>query len=59
MKDTPDHVQEIHLQIWLSKTPGERLLQALKNNEQMFLFSKEAKKAMDKLKGDSRPKTDS
>lgn len=49
MTDTPQHIQDLQLKIWLSKSPGERLLQALKNNEEMFLFAKEGKKAMAKL----------
>ena len=43
MQDTPEHVKKIQLQIWLSKTPEERLLQAIKDNEAMFAFWKQAK----------------
>jgi hypothetical protein len=50
MTDTPEHIKELHLKIWLSKSPGERLYQAVKSNGELFLFFKEGKKAMDKLK---------
>ncbi len=36
MKDTTLEIQSIHLKIWLSKTPGERLEQFLKDNEMMY-----------------------
>jgi len=43
MQDTPEHVRKLQLQIWLSKTPEERLLQAIQDNEAMFAFWKAAK----------------
>ena len=36
MNDTPEHIRQIQLKIWLSKTPGERLLQFIKDNDAMF-----------------------
>ncbi len=36
MTDTPKHVQEIQLQIWLAKSPGERLLQFLTDNDALY-----------------------
>jgi hypothetical protein len=36
MNDTPDHIKELQLKIWLSKTPGERLYQFLIDNDKMF-----------------------
>ena len=36
MTDTPTHVQEIQLQIWLAKSPGERLLQFLTDNDALY-----------------------
>jgi hypothetical protein len=36
MTDTPRHVQEIQLKIWLDKTPGERLFQFLTDNDAMY-----------------------
>ena len=36
MTDTPTHVQEIQLQIWLAKSPGQRLLQFLTDNDALY-----------------------
>lgn len=38
MTDTPDHIKEIQLKIWLSKSPAERLRQMMVNNEELFRF---------------------
>ncbi|MCW3073404.1 MAG: hypothetical protein JWP69_473 [Flaviaesturariibacter sp.] len=46
MTDTPQHIKDLQLKIWLSKSPGERLHQMLKDNEALYLFWKEAKKQM-------------
>ncbi len=44
MQDTPEHIKKLQLQIWLQKTPGERLYQTLKSNEELYLFWKETQK---------------
>ncbi len=44
MTDTPDKIKKIQLEIWLKKTPEERLHQTLIDNEALFLFWKEIKK---------------
>jgi hypothetical protein len=36
MTDTPKHIQELQLQLWLNKSPGERLYQFLLDNEVML-----------------------
>ncbi len=36
MSDTPKHIQELQLKIWLSKPPGERLRQFLTDNDVMY-----------------------
>lgn len=46
MTDTPQHISDIQLKIWLSKTPGERLLQFLVNNDEMRKALKKAKDGM-------------
>ena len=46
MTDTPEHVQEIQLQLWLSKSPGERLLQFLTDNDALYKGILAAKKDM-------------
>ena len=38
MADTPQHIKEKQLAIWLNKTPSERLKQTLADNEALFLF---------------------
>jgi hypothetical protein len=50
MTDTPQHVQDLQLKLWLSKSPEERLLQALKNNEAIFLLFKQAREEMKRVK---------
>ena len=50
MSDTPEHVRALQLKIWLAKSPGERLLRALQDNEVLYLFWKEAKEAAERLK---------
>ncbi len=43
MNDTSIKVKKLHLKIWLSKTPAERLLLTLKSNEELYLSWKNAK----------------
>ena len=38
MNDTPQNVKELQLKIWLSKSPGERLMQFMKDNASLFQF---------------------
>lgn len=53
MTDTPQHIQDLQLKLWLQKSPGERLRQGLKNNEAIFLLFKPAReKLMKREKGD-------
>lgn len=40
MTDTPEYIKQLQLKIWLSKSPMERLLQFLQDNEALFLFWK-------------------
>lgn len=46
MTDTPQYIYDLQLKIWLSKTPGERLLQFLKDNDDMRKALKEAKEKL-------------
>lgn len=48
MTDTPKHVQQIQLKLWLAKTPGERLLQFLTDNDAMYKAILKAKEQMKK-----------
>ena len=43
MKDTPDHIKELQLKHWLSKSPEERLLQFIRENEAWWKALKDAK----------------
>ena len=47
MDDTPDHVKKLQLQIWLSKSPEERLRRAIEDNEALYAFWEEGKKQLD------------
>jgi len=38
MTDTPQHIKELQLKIWLSKPPGERLRLTLEGNGQLLHF---------------------
>ncbi len=55
MTDTPQHIQDLQLKLWLQKSPGERLLQGLKNNETIFLLFKSAREEMLKTKDQQLP----
>jgi hypothetical protein len=43
MNDTPEHIRKLQLQLWLAKTPEQRLLQFLAENDAMWKAIKEAK----------------
>ena len=38
MNDTPQHIKELQLKIWLSKSPAERLKQFMEDNASLFRF---------------------
>lgn len=40
MTDTPEYIKQLQLRIWLSKSPMERLLQFLQDNEALYFFWK-------------------
>jgi len=43
MTDTPEHIKDLQLKIWLSRTPEERLLQFIRENDAWWRALKEAK----------------
>lgn len=43
MNDTPQHIKELQLKIWLSKSPAERLKQFMEDNASLFQFWNAAK----------------
>ena len=44
MDDTPQHVKQLQLQIWLAKPPEERLRITLEDNDALSAFWRELKK---------------
>ena len=44
MQDTPEHIKQLKLKIWLSKTHLEKLQQFITDNDALFKFWNEAKK---------------
>jgi len=42
MTDTPQHIKDLQLKIWLSKSPAERLKRFLEDNDALFRFWKKA-----------------
>ncbi|HRH60529.1 MAG TPA: hypothetical protein PL045_08160 [Chitinophagaceae bacterium] len=40
MNDTPKHICQLQLEIWLSKTPAERLRQFIEDNDSLFNYGK-------------------
>lgn len=48
MNDTPEHIQQLQLKLWLAKTPAERFLQFLTDNDIMFQGILAAKQARQK-----------
>jgi hypothetical protein len=47
MQDTPEHIKQLQLKIWLAKPPAQRLHLTLLANEQLWHFWKAAKKNLD------------
>ncbi|MCW3118828.1 MAG: hypothetical protein JWM28_2910 [Chitinophagaceae bacterium] len=43
MTDTPEHIRDLQLKLWLSKTPGERLYQFITDNDAMYKALREYK----------------
>lgn len=58
MTDTPQHIQDLQLELWLQKSLDERLLQGLKNNEAIFLLFKSAREEMLKAQGQQPQRRD-
>lgn len=43
MTDTPEHIKDLQLKLWLSKSPGERLYQFIMDNDAMYQALREFK----------------
>jgi len=50
LNDTPAHIKDLQLKLWLSKSPEERLLQFIRENDAWWQALKEAKEKNLKLK---------
>ena len=48
MNDTTPDIKKKQLEIWLAKSPGERLMQFIIDNDAMFKALNEFKKSSDK-----------
>ena len=46
MTEPPDHIKQLQLELWLSKTPGERLYQFLIDNDAMLKALEQTKEKM-------------
>lgn len=55
MTDTPQHIKEIQLKLWLEKPPGEKLYQAIKDIDDMRNALRETKQKMGWSLGDLDP----
>ena len=58
MTDTPQHIYDLQLKLWLAKSPGERLRQMLVDNNALYKFWKEVKIVKDSNKKVIISKTD-
>jgi hypothetical protein len=45
MQDTPQHIKDLQLQLWMAKPPMERLRQFLVDNDAFFELIKEIKES--------------
>ena len=50
MNDTPEHIKELQLKLWLSKSPEERLLQFIRENDAWLQALKDVKEDSLKIK---------
>lgn len=55
MTDTPQHIKDLQLKIWMDKTPEERLFQFLTDNDIMFKALREYKISNELPLGDLDP----
>lgn len=46
MTDTPQHIYDLQVKLWLEKSPGERLYQAIKDIEEMRISLRDVKKRL-------------
>ena len=56
MTDTPQHIKDLQLKIWLSKPPMERLRQMMEDNAALFKFWSMGKQAAGNTQNDKQAK---
>jgi hypothetical protein len=55
MTDTPQYIKDIQLKLWLKKSPGERLYQAISDIDAMRIALRDTKKKLGLPLGDLDP----
>lgn len=55
MTDTPEHIRKLQLDLWLKKSPGERLYQFLVDNDAMYQALRQYKMRYNLPLGDLDP----
>ncbi len=55
MTDTPQYIKDLQLELWLQKTPGERLYQAIMDMDAMRIALTDAKQKLGLPLGDLDP----
>jgi hypothetical protein len=55
MDDTPEHIRKLQLELWLKKTPGERLYQTINDIDDMRKALRDVKTRMGLPLGDLDP----
>jgi hypothetical protein len=55
MTDTPQHIKDLQLQLWLEKSPGERLYQTIKDIDDMRKALRDIKTRLGLPLGDLDP----
>jgi hypothetical protein len=58
MNDTPAHIRDMQLKLWLAKTPEERLLQFITENDAWWKAIREAKEKMKQEPKQAEKKTE-
>jgi hypothetical protein len=53
MTDTPQHIKDLQLKLWLSQSPMERLKQTLESNGQLLQFWSSAR-VVDRSQNDQK-----
>jgi hypothetical protein len=55
VNDTPEHIKQLQLELWLKKSPGERLYQAIKDIDDMRKALRDVKRRLGLPLGDLDP----